>query len=64
MRMKMKVVIDDDDDDDQYTKKELKPRQGFKELAMAVVEQWILDGKPECDKPSIDIWLKFIEENV
>lgn len=41
---------------DRWTKRELTLRQGVKELAKAVVEQWIEDGKPECDAEVIKLW--------
>lgn len=41
---------------DHWTKRELTLRQGVKELAKAVIEQWILDGKPECDAEVIKLW--------
>lgn len=41
---------------DHWTKRELTLRQGVKELAKAVIEQWIEDGKPECDAEVIKLW--------
>ena len=34
---------------DDWTREELTLRVGYKELAMAVVEQWKKDGKPESE---------------
>ena len=41
---------------DRWTKRELTLRQGVQQLARAVIEQWIEDGKPECDKQVIEYW--------
>lgn len=43
---------------DRWTKKELSLRVGIKQLAIAVIEQWIADGKPEADKQIIEAWKK------
>lgn len=32
-------------------------------LAIAVVRQWIKDGKPEKDYPEIKVWLSIIQES-
>ena len=32
-------------------------------LAIAVVRQWIKDGKPEADFPAIKIWLNIIQQS-
>lgn len=37
-----------------WTKKELSLRSGIKELAQAVLEQWVKDGKPR--DPGIKTW--------
>lgn len=37
-----------------WTKKELSLRSGIKELAQAVLEQWVKDGKPK--DPGIRTW--------
>lgn len=42
--------------DAEWTKRELTLRLGPVELASAVIEQWIADGKPECDKETIQAW--------
>ena len=42
--------------DAEWTKRELTLRLGPIELASAVIEQWIKDGKPECDKEIIKAW--------
>jgi len=39
-----------------WTKRELTLRQGVQQLAKAVIEQWVEDGKPECDKQVIEYW--------
>jgi len=44
--------------DAEWTKRELTLRLGPAELASAVIEQWIKDGKPECDRPAIEAWMK------
>lgn len=41
---------------DRWTKTELTLRPGPKELAKAVIEQWHLDGEPECDRAAIEYW--------
>lgn len=42
--------------DADWTKRELTLRLGPIELASAVIEQWIRDGKPACDKEIIQAW--------
>lgn len=32
-------------------------------LAIAVVRQWIKDGKPEKDYPAIKVWISIIQES-
>ena len=44
----------------EWTKKELTLRLGPIELASAVIEQWIKDGKPECDRDMIQAWYEII----
>ena len=41
---------------DRWTKRELTLRSGIIELAKAVIEQWIEDGKPEKDAETIKFW--------
>ena len=48
------------DDDKPWTKKELSLRVGYKELAMAVIEQWKADGKPEAEL--IPFWIDVLTE--
>lgn len=43
---------------DKYTRRELSLRPGIRQLAAAVLEQWVADGKPSSDQPSIDIWIR------
>ena len=47
-------------DDKPWTKKELSPRVGYKELAMAVIEQWKADGKPDAEL--IPFWINVLTE--
>lgn len=42
--------------DSEWTKRELTLRCGVVELAKAVIEQWIKDGRPACDRESIIFW--------
>ena len=46
--------------DAEWTKKELTLRLGPVELASAVIEQWIKDGKPACDEQVIKAWYGII----
>lgn len=41
---------------DRWTKRELTLRSGIIELAKAVIEQWVEDGKPEKDTEVIKFW--------
>lgn len=41
---------------DRWTKRELTLRSGIIELAKAVIEQWIEDGRPEKDAEVIKFW--------
>ena len=43
-----------------YSRQELRVRPGLKELAAAVIEQWVLDGRPKADMPQIEIWKKVV----
>ena len=49
------------DEDKPYTKKELILRSGPVELAKAVIEQWIADGKPQKDAEAIKYWQGVID---
>lgn len=46
----------DDDNDKPWTRKELSMRIGFGELAVAVIEQWIRDGRPSSDREAMEYW--------
>jgi len=39
-----------------WTRKELTLRPGMNELAQAVIEQWVKDGKPVTDMEGIQYW--------
>lgn len=39
-----------------WTKRELTLRSGMSELAQAVIEQWVKDGKPVTDIEGIQCW--------
>lgn len=41
-----------------WTRKELSLRIGFSELAKAVIEQWVHDGSPDCDRKAMEYWFK------
>lgn len=43
---------------EEWTKRELTLRSGVIELAKAVIEQWVLDGRPEKDLEAIKFWEK------
>ena len=43
-----------------WTKKELSLRSGMKELAAAVIEQWVADKKPA--DPGIEPWIAIYKE--
>lgn len=45
---------------DAWTKKELSLRPGVRQLAQAVIEQWLKDGKPKKDYPQIKLWADII----
>lgn len=52
-----------------WTKEELSiivatERQSITMLAIAVVKQWIADGKPSQDIDAIKTWLKVIKESM
>ena len=54
-------------DDADWTKEELAiiaatKKDAYVMLAIAVVKQWILDGKPQCDADCIRYWLSVIKE--
>lgn len=48
----------DDKDDKPWTRKELSMRIGFGELATAVIEQWVRDGRPSSDREAMEYWFK------
>lgn len=48
--------------EDKWTKKELSLRPGPIQLAMAVIEQWKLDGSPKCDEEAIRYWAGIIKQ--
>lgn len=48
----------DDKDDKPWTRKELSMRIGFGELAAAVIEQWVRDGRPSSDREAMEYWFK------
>lgn len=50
------------DDKENYTRKEMTLRSGVVELAKAVIEQWIRDGKPARDKAAIKYWKEVINQ--
>lgn len=50
------------DDDKPWTRKELSMRIGFGELAAAVIEQWVRDGRPAADREAMDYWFKVKQE--
>jgi hypothetical protein len=33
-------------------------------LALAVIKQWVLDGRPSCDAESIKSWVQVIKDNI
>jgi hypothetical protein len=47
---------------DHWTKAELTLRLGPIELAKAVIEQWVRDGKPKADEQAIKYWQGVIRE--
>ena len=47
---------------DQYTKRELTLRSGPVQLAIAVIEQWVLDGKPKADEEAVKYWQGIVKE--
>lgn len=49
-------------DDKPWTRKELSMRIGFGELAKAVIEQWVRDGRPAADHEAMDYWFKVKQE--
>lgn len=44
--------------DKPWTRKELSLRIGFGELAKAVIEQWVKDGRPAADREAMQYWFK------
>lgn len=42
--------------DKPWTRKELSMRIGFGELATAVIEQWVRDGRPSSDREAMEYW--------
>ena len=49
------------DESKEWTKRELTLRSGPVELAKAVIEQWVLDGKPERDREAIKYWENIVK---
>lgn len=43
-----------------WTKDELRLKHGVYDLAKDVIKQWNLDGRPQCDKESVDIWKELL----
>lgn len=43
-----------------YTERELSLRPGIRQLASAVVEQWVRDERPVTDLPNIEVWIKIM----
>ena len=44
---------------DEYTKEELTVKKnGYKDLALAVLKQWAEDGRPEKDRSAVETWRK------
>jgi len=48
--------------DKPWTRKELSLRIGFSELAKAVIEQWVKDGRPAADREAMNYWFKVKQE--
>ena len=48
--------------DKPWTKRELSLRPGPVQLALAVIEQWKLDGCPERDKEAISYWQGIVKQ--
>lgn len=44
---------------DEYTRNELTVKKnGYKDLALAVMKQWVSDGRPEKDRSAMEAWRK------
>lgn len=50
-------------EEDKWTKKELTLRSGLQELALAIIERWVKDGKPEKDLKIIKCWQQIANIN-
>jgi hypothetical protein len=47
-----------------YKRSELKiHKDGYYDLAKAVIKQWRQDGEPRGDKPTITLWAELIESH-
>ena len=46
---------------DKWTKGELSLKPGYQHLAKEIIKQWVRDGKPESDRPQIEIWRRVLK---
>lgn len=55
----MKTTMKTKTKNDEYTKEELTVKKnGYKDLALAVLKQWAEDGRPEKDRSAVETWKK------